>query len=72
MEKIQDSSLCFNRFNPSIQFTVEVVFDNAAPFLDRVTRNSNQSITLDWHTEPTLSGRYINYSANHLLSLKVN
>nr|XP_022911173.1 uncharacterized protein LOC111422201 [Onthophagus taurus] len=63
----------FNNFDSHLQFTVETESNSSVPFLDTIViRNLDQTISLNWYTKPTYSGRYINFHSNHPLNQKLN
>lgn len=63
----------FNKFHPKIQFTVELEINRRMPYLDlMIIRNSNNTITTDYFSKPTSSGRILNYLSAHPRHVKIN
>lgn len=59
----------FNKYNESIQFTIEVESNNILPFLDlRLHHHPNGTISTTWYRKPTSSGRILNFHSNHPLT----
>lgn len=62
----------FNSFHRSLQFTMEVETDGKLCFLDtEVHRETDGSISTNWYSKPSSSGRILNFLSNHPTSNKV-
>ncbi|XP_066904217.1 uncharacterized protein [Halyomorpha halys] len=64
--RIPEILSAFNSYHLRLRFTVEGEFDYSLPFLDLlIIRNPDGSLSTDWYTKPTYSGRLLNYFSQH-------
>ncbi|XP_075163049.1 uncharacterized protein LOC142235673 [Haematobia irritans] len=61
-----------NAYHPKIQFTMETEDDNQLAYLDAKLHHIHNSITFDWYTKATSSGRIMNYHSTQPKSQIIN
>ena len=61
-----------NSINPRIKFTVEEERDRKLPFLDLITRKSDNNLSYAVHRKNTHTGNYFNFKSNHPMHHKRN
>ena len=72
-DTIPDILSAFNSYNPRLSFTVEYEDNYSLPFLDLlIKRHPNNTLSTDWYTKPTYSGRLLNYYSQHPFHQKLN
>lgn len=70
--KTNETLILFNRYNPKIQFTIELVHREIA-FLDiLLVHEMDHTISPKWYRKPTASSRYISYLSEHPRYQKFN
>lgn len=70
IDKIEYIHKHFNKFNESIQFTLEKEKSNTINFLDITITHNNGRIYTKWYKKPTASGRYLNFLSSQPMSHK--
>lgn len=69
-QKLDEFTDHLNNISPSIKLTTEIETQNTLPFLDvNVTRENNKLNTTVFRKK-THTGRYLNYTSNHSVSVK--
>ncbi|XP_044761573.1 uncharacterized protein LOC123318845 [Coccinella septempunctata] len=70
--KSDELLLKFNNVHHKLQFTIERESEATIPFLDiLLIRNEDGTISTNWYTKPTSSGRMLNYRSQHPTSQKI-
>ncbi|XP_057338456.1 uncharacterized protein LOC130676319 [Microplitis mediator] len=72
-EEVDNILNYFNSVDDKIQFTMEVEVNGCLPFLDvMVVRSMDGCLRTNWYTNPTSSGRLLNFMSNHPISQKTS
>ena len=70
-EKVDALLAHLNAHHPSIQFSIEREKDGKLPFMDvSVRRTPEGQLHFDVYRKPTHTGRYSQYTSNHLENVK--